>query len=96
VFVDDILVSTGEGSTSFEDDADPMDGWTVSGAPQDPSGFEGANANDWTGPRGGFGIKEGASITAPDSVFLGFGVEGVTGAATRADLIGRVVEYLLH
>ena len=96
VFVDDIVVSTGEGSTSFEDDADPMDGWTVSGAPQDPSGFEGANANDWAGPRGGFGIKEGASITTPDSVFLGFGIEGVTGAATRADLIGRVVEYLLR
>src|SRR5262245_1193767 len=36
VFVDDIAVSTGEGTTSFEDDADPTDGWTVTGAPQDP------------------------------------------------------------
>ena len=35
VFVDDIEVSTGEGTTSFEDDGDAMDGWTVAGAPQD-------------------------------------------------------------
>ena len=31
VFVDDIIVSTGEGSTSFEDDAVPLDGWAVTG-----------------------------------------------------------------
>jgi Immune inhibitor A-like, MAM domain len=39
-FIDDIEVSTGEGSTSFENDADPMDGWTVPGAPQDAQGIE--------------------------------------------------------
>jgi hypothetical protein len=33
VFVEDIVVSTGEGSTSFEVDAETMDGWTVPGAP---------------------------------------------------------------
>ena len=27
VVIDDILVSTGEGSTSFEADDDPLDGW---------------------------------------------------------------------
>ena len=43
VFVDDIVVSTGEGSTSFEDDGDVMDGWTVPGA---PDGSE-PNVNDW-------------------------------------------------
>jgi len=42
-FVDDILVSTGEGSTSFEDDGDTLDGWTVPGAPE---GSE-PNPNDW-------------------------------------------------
>ena len=41
VFIDDIVVSTGEGSTSFEEDGDPMDGWTVPGAPQDAEGIEG-------------------------------------------------------
>jgi hypothetical protein len=95
VFIDDIVVSTGEGSTSFEDDADPMDGWTVPGAPQDDAGIEGPNVNDWT-RRGGFGIKEGAAITTPDSVYMGFGFEGVTGAATRNDVMDRIVDYLLR
>ncbi len=95
VFIDDIEVSTGEGTTSFEDDGDPMDGWTVPGAPQDSGGVEGANLNDWT-RRGGFGIKEGAAITTPDSVYLGFGFEGLTGQATRNDVMDRVVDYLLR
>ncbi|HET6562299.1 MAG TPA: M1 family aminopeptidase [Marmoricola sp.] len=43
VFVDDITVSTSEGTTSFEEDADPMDGWTVPGAPVGSPG----NAADW-------------------------------------------------
>jgi hypothetical protein len=42
-FIDDILVSTGEGSTSFEADDDVMDGWTVPGAPEGSPG----NQNDW-------------------------------------------------
>ena len=29
VAIDDIVVSTGEGSTSFEADADPFDGWAA-------------------------------------------------------------------
>jgi hypothetical protein len=95
VFVDDIEVSTGEGSTSFEDDADPMDGWTIPGAPQDEQGIEGPNLNDWV-RRGGFGIKEGASITTPDSLYLGFGFEGVSDAARRNEVMGRIVDYLLQ
>ena len=95
MFVDDIEVSTGEGSTSFEDDADPMDGWAVTGAPQDPDGIEGPNANDWV-RRAGFGIKEGAAIGTDDSVYLGFGFEGISGATTRNDVMDRVVDYLLR
>ena len=48
VFVDDISVSTGEGSTSFEADADPMDGWVVPGAPEGSA----PNENDWTATAG--------------------------------------------
>ncbi len=33
VFVDDVAVSTGEGTTSFEDDGDTLDGWKVPGSP---------------------------------------------------------------
>jgi hypothetical protein len=95
VFVDDIEVSTGEGSTSFEDDADPTDGWTVPGAPQDPGGIEEANRNDWV-RRGGLGIKEGAVIRADDTLYMGFGFEGVSGAATRNEVMQRAVDYLLR
>jgi hypothetical protein len=95
VFIDDIEVSTGEGNTSFEDDADTMDGWTVSGAPQDAEGIEGPNRNDWV-RRAGLGIKEGATVGTPDTVYMGFGVEGITNEATRNAIMDRVVDYLLR
>ncbi|GAA5018129.1 hypothetical protein GCM10023258_04750 [Terrabacter aeriphilus] len=44
VFIDDIAVSTGEGSTSFEPDGDVMDGWTVPGPPAGSP----VNENDWS------------------------------------------------
>jgi hypothetical protein len=44
VFIDDISTSTGEGNTSFEDDGDTLDGWTVPGAPAGSPG----NTNDFT------------------------------------------------
>jgi Peptidase family M1 domain len=43
VFVDDIEGPDGVGSTSFEQDGDTMDGWTVLGA---PAGSQ-PNPNDW-------------------------------------------------
>ena len=43
VFVDDVVVSTGTGTTSFENDGDTMDGWTVPGAPAGSA----PNGNDW-------------------------------------------------
>ncbi len=43
VVVDDVVVSTGEGSTSFEDDGDTLDGWTVPGPPEG----SGPSADDW-------------------------------------------------
>ena len=94
VFIDDIEVSTGEGNTSFEDDADPMDGWTVPGAPQDHEGIEGPNRNDWN-RRGGLGIKEGAVIGTPDTVYMGHGFEGITDADTRNEIMGRAIDHLL-
>ncbi len=93
VFIDDIAVSTGEGNTSFEEDGDTMDGWAVSGAPQDPDGIEGANRNDWV-RRGGLGIKEGSVVRTPDTLYMGFGFEGIAGAPTRNDVMKRAVGYL--
>jgi hypothetical protein len=94
VFIDDITVSTGEGSTSFEDDGDPMDGWTVPGAPQDDQGIEGPNLNDWV-RRGGLGIKEGAAVATPRTVYLGQGFEGISDAATRNEIMSRALGHLL-
>jgi Peptidase family M1 domain/Peptidase M1 N-terminal domain len=42
-FVDDIVVSNGPGTTSFEDDGNTMDGWQVPGAPAGSA----PNPNDW-------------------------------------------------
>jgi Peptidase family M1 domain/Peptidase M1 N-terminal domain len=44
VFIDNIAVSTGEGTTSFEADGDVMDGWTTPGAPAGSA----PNKNTWT------------------------------------------------
>jgi hypothetical protein len=43
VFVDDVVVSNGPGTTSFEADGDDLDGWSVPGAPAGSA----PNANDW-------------------------------------------------
>jgi hypothetical protein len=87
VFVDDVVVSTGEGSTSFETG---LDGWTVSGAPAGSAG----NANDWIRTdESGFPV--GSSITTPSTVLMGFGIEGITTPAARADVMGRVMDHLL-
>jgi hypothetical protein len=43
VAIDGVVVSTGEGTTSFEADDDPTDGWVVPGAPEGSPG----NSSDW-------------------------------------------------
>lgn len=57
VFVDDIAVTTGEGTTSFEDDGDVMDGWRVPGPPAGSPG----NDND-------FAVGTAADLPAPVGV----------------------------
>jgi Peptidase family M1 domain len=42
-FVDDVVVSTGPGTTSFEDDGNTFDGWTVPGSPPGSA----PNPTDW-------------------------------------------------
>ena len=56
LFVDDVVVSTGEGSTSFEDDGDVFDGWSVPGPPEgsapNPNDWIAGSSDDGTGSRG--------------------------------------------
>jgi hypothetical protein len=44
VYVDDIVTPGGDGTTSFEQDGDVWDGWTVPGSPKGSP----TNSNDWT------------------------------------------------
>ena len=89
VFVDDIVGPGGQGSTSFESG---LDGWTATGSPpgSDP------NPNDWertTEEKVGF--VEGATITTPESIYMGFGFEGISSVAKRNDVMGRTMDHLL-
>jgi hypothetical protein len=96
VFVDDIVTPTGVGSTSFEEDADPMDGWAQTGPPEGSA----PNSNTWLRTTAA-GFPEGAVVASspPDAdyktLYMGFGFEGVRGAVTRADLMGRAMDFLL-
>lgn len=89
VFVDDAKVTIGgatQAETSFETD---LGGWTVSGAAEGSV----ANSNDWIRSQTAF--EEGAGVTTNDTVFVGFGAEGLTTQAMRNDLIRRSMLHLL-
>jgi Zinc carboxypeptidase/Immune inhibitor A-like, MAM domain len=87
VFVDDIEVSTGEGTTSFETG---LDGWTFPGAPPGSS----PNPNDFFRTTAG-GFPEGPSATTGDTIYFGFGFEGITDEADRNEVMDRAIEYLI-
>jgi len=87
-FVDDIAVSTGEGTTSFETG---MDGWTTPGAPAGSS----PNANDFTRTTAA-GFPEGPVATTKDSIYFGFGFEGITQETDRNQVMGRAINFLLR
>ena len=86
VFVDDIVVSTGEGTTSFESGDD---GWQM---PDAPAGSA-PNFNTWEITSAG-GFPEGAVIATPSSLLWGFGLEGVTDEGVRDELMGRAIDFL--
>jgi murein tripeptide amidase MpaA len=70
-----------------------MDGWTLPGPPA-PAGDDGQSpATGWeraqTAP-----FVEGPIATTTDTVFTGFGFEGVTGAANRNALMQAVLTHL--
>ena len=88
-FVDDVTLPDGT-STSFEDDADPSGGWAISGPPPGSA----ANSNNWERTTAD-GFPEGAVVATPQTVYMGFGFEGITGAATRADVMGKVMADFL-
>jgi hypothetical protein len=88
VFVDDVSV-TADGApvtdTSFETD---LGGWTVAGPPEGTA----PNVNDWA--RSQLAYDEGAVTTTRDTVYTGFGLEGLS-ATERNDFVTRSMRYLL-
>jgi hypothetical protein len=86
-FVDDVVVSTGEGTTSFETG---LDGWTVTGPPPGSA----PNSNNFVRTTAG-GFPEGAAITTEDTIYFGFGFEGIATPAARNAVMGRAMGYLL-
>jgi hypothetical protein len=85
-FVDDVTLPDGT-TTSFETD---LGGWQITGPPEG----SGPNANNWIRTDAA-GFPVGASITTPNSLLLGFGLEGVSGADDRAAVMGRALDHLL-
>jgi hypothetical protein len=86
-FVDLISVPGGDGSTSFEAG---LDGWTVAGPPPGSA----PNANDWIRTES-VGFVEGAAVSTADTLYFGFGFEGIADASARNEVMGRSIDYLL-
>jgi hypothetical protein len=89
VWLDDPKV-TADGATlaetSFEGD---LGGWTAAGP---PAGSD-TSLNDWT--RSDRALDDGAGITTKDTVYFGFGAEGLTTQTMRTDLVKRAMTHLL-
>lgn len=88
VFVDDIVVSTGAGTTSFE--GTDTGGWEVTGPPAGSA----PNPNNFIITTAA-GFPEAAVVATPGSLMTGFGFEGITDAATRAAWMDRALDHLL-
>jgi hypothetical protein len=86
-FLDDTALSTGE-TTSFEDG---LGGWSVTGPPPG----SGANGNNFVRTTAA-GFPEGAVVATDDTLYFGFGLEGISGPATRASVMGRAMGYLMR
>lgn len=86
VFIDDVVLPDGT-STSFESD---LGGWTITG----PPAGSGPNANNWVRSDAS-SFPVGNAISTPQSLLLGFGLEGISTAAERNEVMGRVLDHLL-
>ena len=89
VFVDDTRITTSAGVL----DADGFEGattlWTVPGEP------EGSGPNQGDFVIGPVLVEVAPSVTTEDSVLFGYGIEQLATPAEQADVLGRVMSYLL-
>ena len=87
-FIDDVEVSTGQGSTSFEDG---LAGWTVTGPPPGSA----PNINNYIRTTAA-GFPEGAVVATADTLYFGFGFEGISAVEVRRIVLARAMAYLLR
>ena len=88
VFVDDtsvVLDGVATEETSFEAD---LGGWALAPAPEGSR-----ETNNWTRTQKAF--EEGAATTTGDTVFTGFGAEGLTTADQREEFVAKALDHLL-
>ena len=88
VFVDDTRVTIGGTVTAPEGFEAGLGEWAVADAPAGSPGNQIAFRRT--------GQLLAASITTPDTVLVGFGIEQIADPARRAEVLGQVVEYLLR
>jgi zinc carboxypeptidase len=86
VFIDDVTLPDGT-STSFENG---LDGWSVTGPP--PGSAPNANNFEVTDASG---FPVGNTIATPNSLLMGFGLEGVSTQAERNEVMKRALDHLL-
>ncbi|WFE43953.1 M14 family metallopeptidase [Verrucosispora sp. WMMD1129] len=87
LFIDDTRVVVDGATvaeTSFETD---LGGWTVAGPPEGSA----SAAIDWSRSQQAF--EEGSTVVTRDTVYLGFGLEGLAPAA-RDELVARSLNHL--
>jgi hypothetical protein len=88
VFIDDTSVIVDGATvreTSFETD---LGGWEILDPPEGSAGGSGWFRSEAL-------IVTWAAITTPDTVLHGFGLEGVTTAEQRNEIMGRTLDYLI-
>ena len=89
VFVDDTKVTLDGAVTEETSFEDGFGGWTAAPAPEGTR-----ETNNWNRSQKAF--EEGSVTTTDDTVFTGFGAEGLTSAEMRNDFIARAMAHLLE
>ena len=89
VFVDDTRVTTTAGVLDADGFEGPTSLWTIQGAPV------GSPPNQGDFVISTVLVEVAASVTTADSVLLGFGIEQLATPAEQADVLGRIIGYLL-
>jgi hypothetical protein len=91
VWLDDISVENGTETLESTDLEENMGGWKIGGPPTG----SGPNPNRFFRTQS-VGYQVGAATATHDTLYLGFGIEGVDGAQRRVSIMRRAMDYLLR